>query len=173
MRFWNIKVKLDGQDHTKPIIISLGGFKKEEKRRRIWLNHKEVKCKKQEASMWALKVRKSQMEITKSANISTGNSMICGDIWHKYHEWYFEIVIRNFTRLTAREIWDNFEISQVVFVPNITYKSCYYFFILLQGAKKIIFTACHSGKLKLAFTSPNIISTSPQNFLLYCYSNSS
>ena len=34
-----------------------------------------------------------------------------------------------------------------------------------QGAKKIIFTACHSGKLKLAFTSPDIISTSPQNFL--------
>ena len=26
-----------------------------------------------------------------------------------------------------------------------------------QGAKKIIFTACHSGKLKLAFTSPDVI----------------
>ena len=35
-----------------------------------------------------------------------------------------------------------------------------------QGAKKIIFTACHSGKLKLAFTSPDIISTSPKNFLI-------
>ena len=32
------------------------------------------------------KVRKSQMEITKSANISIGNSMICSDIWHKHHE---------------------------------------------------------------------------------------
>ena len=29
--------------------------------------------------------------------ISIGNSMICSDIWHKYHEWYFEFVIRNFT----------------------------------------------------------------------------
>ena len=28
-----------------------------------------------------------------------GNSMICSDIWHKYHEWYFKIVIRNFTSL--------------------------------------------------------------------------
>ena len=28
-----------------------------------------------------------------------------------------------------------------------------------QGAKKIIFTACHSGKLKLAFTSLDVIST--------------
>ena len=30
-------------------------------------------CKKQEASMRVLKVRKSQKEITKSANISNGN----------------------------------------------------------------------------------------------------
>ena len=37
---------------------------------------------------------------------------------------------------------------------------------LLHGAKKVIFTACHSGKLKLPFTSPNIISTSPQHFLM-------
>ena len=35
-----------------------------------------------------------------------------------------------------------------------------------QGAKKIIFTACHSGKLKLTFTSPNIISTSPKKVLM-------
>ena len=35
-----------------------------------------------------------------------------------------------------------------------------------QGAKKIIFTACHLGKLKLAFTSPDIMSTSPKSFLM-------
>ena len=34
-----------------------------------------------------------------------------------------------------------------------------------QGAKKTIFTACHSSKLKLAFTSPDVISTSPGHFL--------
>ena len=34
----------------------------------------------------------------------------------------------------------------------------------VQSAKKIIFTACHSGKLKLAFTSPDVISTGPKNF---------
>ena len=33
-----------------------------------------------------------------------------------------------------------------------------------QGAKKIIFIACHSGKLKLAFSSPDIISSSPKSF---------
>ena len=36
----------------------------------------------------------------------------------------------------------------------------------MQGAKKVTFTACHSGKLKLTFTSPNIISTSPKNVLM-------
>ena len=36
----------------------------------------------------------------------------------------------------------------------------------MQGAKKVNFTACHSGKLKLTFTSPNIISTSPKNVLM-------
>ena len=34
-----------------------------------------------------------------------------------------------------------------------------------QGAKKITFTAYHLGKLKLAFTSPDVISASPKNFL--------
>ena len=32
------------------------------------------------------------------------------------------------------------------------------------GEKKIIFIACHAGKLKLASTSPDIISTSPKSF---------
>ena len=31
--------------------------------------------------------------------------------------------------------------------------------------KSFLFTACHSGKLKLAFTSPDVISTSCKNFL--------
>ena len=49
-----------------------------------------------------------------------------------------------------------------------------------QGAKKIIFTACLSGKLKLEFTSPDVISNSPKPFWqaelisqFFCYSNSS
>jgi len=39
-------------------------------------------------------------------------------------------------------------------------------FVHNQGAKKVIFTACHLGKLKLAFTSPNVISTSSKTFLM-------
>ena len=49
------------------------------------------------------------------------------------YSWYFKI-ISNFTRLKAREItYNNFEISLVVFRPNISYKSCYYLFTLLPA----------------------------------------
>ena len=37
---------------------------------------------------------------------------------------------------------------------------------IFQGAKRVIFKACHSGKLKLEFTSPNVISTSPKSILM-------
>ena len=42
--------------------------------------------------------------------ISTGNSIICTDTWHKYHKWYFElIVICYFTPLgewNLRQFWN-------------------------------------------------------------------
>ena len=84
------------------------------------------------------RLKKSQQPVTiqsvitlEVGKICTGYSMICSDIWRKYHEWYFKIVIHNLTSCWASVIWDNFEISRVVFMPNITYKSCYYLFILL------------------------------------------
>ena len=40
----------------------------------------------------------------------------------------------------------------------------YIAYLHVQGAKKVIFTACHLDKLKLAFTSPDVISTSPEHF---------
>ena len=62
-------------------------------------------------------------------------------------------------------------------------KLCTYISIKLfvhQGTKKIIFTACHLGKLKLSFTSPDVISSSPKALRqaeliaqFFCYSNSS
>ena len=38
--------------------------------------------------------------------ICTGNSMIYSDIWHKHHEWYFEIVIHNFGEWSLRQFWN-------------------------------------------------------------------
>ena len=37
--------------------------------------------------------------------------MISSDSWHKHQEWYFKIVIRNFTSRKANEIRDNFDIT--------------------------------------------------------------
>ena len=45
-------------------------------------------------------------------------------------------------------------------------KYCFLSFLEIQGAKRIIFSACHLGKLMLAFTSPNMISTGPKRFLM-------
>ena len=55
-------------------------------------------------------------------------------------------------------------------MKDIHFFSIFISFILIkyprkQDAKKIIFTACHSGMLKLAFTRPGVISTSPKTFL--------
>ena len=45
------------------------------------------------------------------------------------------------------------------------------------GCKENHFKTCHLDKLNLAFTSPDVISTSPKSFLIsrinFCYSNSS
>ena len=40
---------------------------------------------------------------------------------------------------------------------------CHYY---LSGCKENHFTGCHLGKLKLAFTSPDVISTSPKSFFM-------
>ena len=51
---------------------------------------------------WHLYRQVLYVQYTKTVQgISIGNSMICSDIWHKYHEWYFEIVIRN-----LRQFWN-------------------------------------------------------------------
>ena len=47
----------------------------------------------------------------------------------------------NTTSCQASEIWGNFEISQVLFMPNITYNSCYYLF-MLQPEKFSHLTPC-------------------------------
>ena len=35
------------------------------------------------------------LKVIRKDIIRIGNSMISNDIWHKYHEWYFEIFLRN------------------------------------------------------------------------------
>ena len=76
------------------------------------------------------------------------------NIWHKYHDWYFKIVIRNL-------IWDDFEISRVVLMPNITYKSCYYLFIPLPAKGFVIFTCSY---FKLSWNTAALSQSNCRNF---------
>ena len=69
------------------------------------------------------------------------------------------ILLRSGTDREDRKFWKRFG-RQNEFYKDLGKSNVY-----SQGAKKIIFTACHLGKLKLAFTSPEIISTSPKSFL--------
>ena len=61
-------------------------------------------------------------------------------------------------------IRENWTLCQSHLMPYFTHPSFSLPKLHIQGAKKIIFTACHSGKLKLAFTSPDFISASPKSF---------
>ena len=54
------------------------------------------------------------------------------------------------TALTIGDVWS-------ICVPIFEFKA--------GCKKKKDYTACHLGKLKLAFTSPNVFSTSPKSFL--------
>ena len=76
--------------------------------------------------------------------------------WYTIEKIFSGLIEINEFPLTSEVLhcWKNFKFS-----PHP------YIIVTLQGAKKIIFTACHSGKLKLAFTSPDVISTSPISFL--------
>ena len=104
---------------------------------------------------------------TGAISISLGNSIICSGILHKYHEWYFEIVIRNFTSRQGSEILDNFEISRVVFMQNITYKSCCYLFILLPAKVCNFHMQVFQIKLKNHCSNPMKL----QKFLMLQYNN--
>ena len=89
-------------------------------------------------------------------NITTNHA-----ITYTYHEWYFEIVIRYFTSRLASEIWDNSEISQVVFMRNITTNHaiiCLYYF-----PKRFVIFTCRY--FKLSWNTTALSQSNCRNFL--------
>ena len=48
-----------------------------------------------------------------------GNSMICSDIWHKYHEWSFKIVIMKFETITSG-IYAKYHVQIMLLIVYIT-----------------------------------------------------
>ena len=88
------------------------------------------------------KIAQHEVQLPLLPTICIGNSMICSDVKHKYHEWYFEIVMLYTKFHEPLSEWNlrQFEILQVAFMPNITYKSCYYLFTLTLRKSLVIFT---------------------------------
>ena len=78
--------------------------------------------------------------------ISIGNSMICSDIWHKYHEWYFEIVIRHFTsrsgELNLRQFWN---ITSGIYAKY--HVQIMLLFVYTTTHKRLVICACRYFKL--------------------------
>ena len=48
----------------------------------------------------------SVFKITTWRVFCVGNGMMCSDIWHTYHEWYFEIVILILGERNLRQFWN-------------------------------------------------------------------
>ena len=91
--------------------------------------------------------------------------MICSDIWHKLlttsdiSKLSYEI-LRTVRRVKFETV--KFEISRMVFVPNITYKSCYYMFILLPS--KVLYFS-QVGYFKLSWNTTALVQSNRRNFL--------
>ena len=76
----------------------------------------QIKCGKGYGIYYVTITKEKHTQKQRKTKICIGNSMICSDIWHKYQEWYFKIVLHNFMSPQASEIWGNFEISRVVHI---------------------------------------------------------
>ena len=79
--------------------------------------------------------------------ICIGNSVICSDIWRKYQEWYFKIVIPNFTSRYASEILHNFEISRVHGICNKYHVRIMLLFVYTTTRKRFVIFTCRYFKL--------------------------
>ena len=107
---------------------------------KIWIIMRRFKCFIVKITVKKLRFDRASV-ILKFENYwwrsSIENSMISRDIWHKYHEWYFKIVIHNFTSRWASEIWDNFEISRVALchISRANHAISDNFLLVLESAK--------------------------------------
>ena len=113
------------------------------------------------SDIWHKLLTTSDISITSSKRIC----MICSDIWHKLlttsdiSKLLYEI-LRTVRRVKFETV--KFEISRMVFVPNITYKSCYYMFILLPS--EVLYFS-HVGYFKLSWNTTALIQSNRRNFL--------
>ena len=84
--------------------------------------------------------------------ISIGNSIICSDIWHKYHEWDFEIVIRN-----LRQFWN---ITSGIYAHY--HVQIILLFVYTTARKGFVMFTC--GNFKLSWNTTGISQSNWGNF---------
>ena len=78
--------------------------------------------------------------------LSIGNSMICSYIWHKYHEWYFEIVIQ-----ISRAVIGEWNLWQFGNITSGIYAKCHaqimLLFVYTTTRKSFVIFTCRYFKL--------------------------
>ena len=87
--------------------------------------------------------------------------MFCSDIWHKYHEWYFKIVIRNFTsRLgewNLRQFWN---ITSGIYIKYQV--QIMLLFVYNTTCKRFVIVTCKY--FKLSWNTSSLSQSSCRNF---------
>ena len=82
----------------KRISLNFRAFKSKRKLENTIMTQTNLSCDNSWCAcgyVFCLKIKITNLKFVTVIRI--GNSIICIDIWHKYHEWYFKIVVPNFT----------------------------------------------------------------------------
>ena len=95
--------------------------------------------------------------------------MVQKSIKYKLISLYYELLIATGTVLSEYSRIRNRDAEAICDLAMYNYieVNIFKYTLKYQGAKKVSFTACHSGNLYLACTGPKVISTSPKNVLMH------
>ena len=86
--------------------------------------------------------------------VCIGNSMICSDVWHKYLEWYFEIVIRSERHISKLlyVVKGSWNLRQFWNITSGIYANCHVqimlLFVYTSTHKRFVIFTCRYFKLR-------------------------
>ena len=79
--------------------------------------------------------------------ISIGKSMICSDIWHKYHEWYFQNCHTKFHEPLGECNWDNLKYNITSGIYAKYHIQIMLLFVYTTTHKRFVIFTCRYFKL--------------------------
>ena len=94
--------------------------------------------------------RKTSLPYFDNCPVCIGNSMICSDMWHKYHGWYFKIVIHNNSSWNLRQFWN---ITSGIYSKY--HVQIMLLFVYATPQKRFVIFACRYFKLRRNTTALN------------------